>query len=330
MKKIIISIFLSAFIFTSFSTKVFAEKIVFLPSVVGVPFFNSESKGFEEACGEIGCEVIYTAGEKGTAEEQTALINSLMLQGVSAINFVPTDPSALMAISEKAMGKGIAMVENGSINLAGSSTIGVLIAHPDTVGEVLMELAHEMTGGEGEFAVLSAASTSTAQNDWIAGMKKAMDADTKYSNMTWVATVYGDDIREKSAAEAQGLIAAYPNLKAIVSPTSVGIAATGQVVTDQGLIGKVMVTGLGLPSEMIDYVKNGASTKFAIWNPVDLGYFNAYVSHAAAEGILTGKVGETFSAGRMGDYTVEVEGEITFGNIFRFDASNIDEGSKLF
>ena len=140
MKKIIISIFLSAFIFTSFSTKVFAEKIVFLPSVVGVPFFNSESKGFEEACGEIGCEVIYTAGEKGTAEEQTALINSLMLQGVAAINFVPTDPTALMAISEKALSKGIAMVENGSTNIAGGSRIGVLIAHQDSVCEVLMEL----------------------------------------------------------------------------------------------------------------------------------------------------------------------------------------------
>tara|TARA_B100000900_G_scaffold228911_1_gene194392 strand:+ start:1063 stop:2055 length:993 start_codon:yes stop_codon:yes gene_type:complete len=322
------SVILLVLIFNT--SKAFAEKIVFLPSVVGVPFFNSESKGFEEACAEIGCEVIYTAPEKGTAEETSALINSLMLQGVDAINFVPTDPTALMAISEKAMGKGIAMLENGSINMAGSTTIGVLIAHPDQVGEVLMELAHEMTDGEGEFAVLSAASTSTAQNSWIDGMKKAMDADSKYSKMNWVATVYGDDIREKSAAEAQGLIAAYPNLKAIVSPTSVGIAATGQVVTDQGLIGKVKVTGLGLPSEMIDYVKNGASTKFAIWNPVDLGYFNAYVSHAAAQGILTGKVGETFSAGRMGDYTVEVEGEITFGNIFRFDASNIDEGAKLF
>ena len=95
-------------------------------------------------------------------------------------------------------------------------------------------------------------------------------------------------------------------------------------------LGKVLVTGLGLPSEMIDYVKNGSSTKFAIWNPVDLGYFNAYVSHHVAQGNLTGKKGEKFSAGRMGDYTVEVDGEVTFGNIFRFDASNIDEGAKLF
>jgi hypothetical protein len=77
---------------------------------------------------------------------------------------------------------------------------------------------------------------------------------------------------------------------------------------------------------------NSCSLNFGatICNLVDLGYFNAYVSHAAAEGILTGKVGETFSSGRMGDYTVKVEGEIIFGNIFRFNASNIDEGSKLF
>ena len=330
MKKILLGAIFSNLILMSMTSKVFAEKIVFLPSVVGVPFFNSESKGFEEACAEIGCEVIYTASEKGTAEEQTNLINSLILQGVGAINFVPTDPTALMSIAKKAMAKGIGMIENGSINMAGTASLGVLIAHPDTVGQFLMNVTYDITGGKGEFAVLSAASTSTAQNDWIEGMKKEFEGNSKYSGMTWVATVYGDDIREKSAAEAQGLISAYPNLRAIVSPTSVGIAATAQVVTDQNLMGKVLVTGLGLPSEMIDYVKNGASTKFAIWNPVDLGYFNAYVSHHVAQGTLTGKKGETFSAGRMGDYTVEVDGEVTFGNIFEFDASNIDEGAKLF
>ena len=43
MKKLLLKILFSALIFTSVTSKVFAEKIVFLPSVVGVPFFNSES-----------------------------------------------------------------------------------------------------------------------------------------------------------------------------------------------------------------------------------------------------------------------------------------------
>ena len=37
----------------------------------------------------------------------------------------------------------------------------------------------------------------------------------------------------------------YPNLKAIIAPTTVGIVAAAQAVTDAGKIGKINVTGLG-------------------------------------------------------------------------------------
>ncbi len=51
------------------------------------------------------------------------------------------------------------------------------------------------------------------------------------------------------------LITKYPDLKCIIAPTTVGIAAAGKVITDKGLIGEVMVTGLGLPSEMAEYIE---------------------------------------------------------------------------
>ena len=96
------------------------------------------------------------------------------------------------------------------------------------------------------------------------------------------------------------------------------------------MLGLLLCHGL-LSSNNLHICNNSRSLNFgaAICNPTGKPSFkNRHGS--VAEGILTGKVGETFSAGRMGDYTVEVEGEITFGNIFRFDASNIDEGAELF
>jgi rhamnose transport system substrate-binding protein len=75
-----------------------------------------------------------------------------------------------------------------------------------------------------------------------------------------------------------GLLKTYPDLKVIVSPSSVGIVAAAQAVKDQGKIGKVYVTGLGLPSEMAGAVKSGASKSFAIWNPIDLGYAATYLA----------------------------------------------------
>lgn len=55
-----------------------------------------------------------------------------------------------------------------------------------------------------------------------------------------------------------------------------GIAAAGKVLTDKGLAGQVILTGLGLPSEMADYIHNGVCPYMYLWNPVDLGYLTGY------------------------------------------------------
>ena len=88
-------------------------------------------------------------------------------------------------------------------------------------------------------------------------------------------------------------------LVVVIVPT-VGVAAAARAVTDKELIDKVEVTGLGLPSEMAEYVMNGASKVFGLWNPIDLGYLNAYVSYHLATEEITGAPGDTFDAGRWG------------------------------
>ena len=251
----------------------------------------------------------------------------MIIQKVDGIDFVPTDPEALNTISKKAMAAGIKMIENGSPNMKGNVHLSTIIFKPDDVGKILMDMVGGLLNYQGEFAILSAAATSTAQNEWIAGIKKEF-ANPKYSKMKLDAIVYGDDVREKSNSEAVGLIQSYPNLKAIVAPTTVGIAAAAGAVTNAGKIGQIIVTGLGLPSEMAAYIKNGACPIAAIWNPVDLGYFNAYVMHNLLTGKITGKAGDTFNAGRLGDYTINEDGLVIFQKIFKFDKSNIADWEK--
>ncbi len=57
--------------------------------------------------------------------------------------------------------------------------------------------------------------------------------------MKLVATVYGDDQPEKSTTEMEALLANYPNLKGVIAPTTVGIAAAAQVVQPRGIADKV-------------------------------------------------------------------------------------------
>ena len=62
--------------------------------------------------------------------------------------------------------------------------------------------------------------------------------------------------RTRATARPRACCKSYPNLKAIIAPTTVGIVAAAQAVTDAGLIGKINVTGLGLPSEFKQFIDN--------------------------------------------------------------------------
>jgi rhamnose transport system substrate-binding protein len=146
----------------------------------------------------------------------------------------------------------------------------------------------------------------------------------EYAKLELVDTVYGDDEDTKSYNEAQGLMKKYPDLKVIIAPTTVGIAASARAVQDAGMVGKVFVTGLGTPNQMRDYVKSGASPQFALWNPSDLGYLAVYTLDAIAGGKIKGQPGDTFTAGKLGEYTVDPDGVVLLGPPTVFDKDNID------
>jgi rhamnose transport system substrate-binding protein len=184
-------------------------------------------------------------------------------------------------------------------------------------------MASEQAGGSGEIAILSATPNATNQNAWIAVMKEELKKP-EYSKLKLVKTAYGNDDDQKSFQEAQGLLQSYPNLKVIVSPTTVGIAAASRYVSSSSYKGKVAITGLGLPNQMREYVKDGTVKKFALWNPADIGYLAAYAGAALASGQITGKEGEKFTAGKLGEYTIGADGEIVLGPPTEFTAANID------
>ena len=194
------------------------------------------------------------------------------------------------------------------------------------IGAIEIQMAADLAPDGGQIAILSATSTAPNQNAWIEVMKEVLQ-EPDYSNL--VEVVYGDDDDTKSYNEAQALFTKYPDLKVIIAPTTVGIAASARAVTDADLIGKVFVTGLGTPNQMREYVKNGASPEFALWNPADLGYLSIYALNALATGEIEGKVGDTFEAGRLGSYTIEDDPDlglnVLLGPPFIYNADNIDD-----
>ena len=72
------------------------------------------------------------------------------------------------------------------------------------------------------------------------------------------------------------LVDKHPDLKLIMAPTSVGIAAAAKALQDEDLCDKIKISGLGLPSEMLAYTMNDCAPQFALWSFIDLGYLTYY------------------------------------------------------
>ena len=189
------------------------------------------------------------------------------------------------------------------VNQVDFSGVGVNLA------DWACELAPSCTG---EIAILSAAATATNQNAWIELMKTTL-GEAKYAGLKLVDTVYGDDDATKSTQQAQGLLTKYPDLKVIVAPTTVGVLAAAQVVSQAGKSEAVKVTGLGFPNDMRPFVKDGTSPVFGLWSVPDLGYLSYVVADKLVKGEITGKEGETFTVkGLNGDkpYTIGKDGVV--------------------
>ena len=309
------------------------ERHVMVAKATGNPYFERMFAGFKEAVEEQGFQAISRAPDQPTVEAQIQVIDQLIAQRVTSICVAANDYDALQPVLTKAMNAGIKITSADSSVNPKSRMTHVNQAGIQAIGETLVQAAFDMTGGSGEFAILSATSQASNQNAWIAVMQDVLK-QSKYANLKLDRIAYGDDLRDKSTSETQGLLASFPNLKVIVAPTTVGIAAAAKVVADQGLVGKVKVTGLGLPSEMADYITNGACPYMFLWNPSDLGYVSAYTGMALAKGTITGKVGDTFTAGKLGQYKVTqaADGgtEVLLGPPFKFDPSNINDWKTVY
>jgi rhamnose transport system substrate-binding protein len=296
---------------------------VLVPKNLGNPYFDTANKGAQEAAAELGVTVTYQGSATADPTQQIQLLNSLIAQRVSGLAISANDSDALIPTGKAAMDEGIPVVTWDSAIGEGGRTVHINQAVSEDIGRIQIQMVSDLIGGEGQIAILSATSTAPNQNEWIEWMRDEL-TKPEHANIELVAVVYGDDEDEKSYNEAQCLMRTYPELKGIIAPTTVGIAASARAVQDANKVGQVNVTGLGTPNQMREYVKSGASPAFALWNPGDLGYLAVYTLDAIATGKITGTPGDRYTAGKLGEYTILPDGTVLLGLPTIFNAENID------
>jgi rhamnose transport system substrate-binding protein len=298
-------------------------RVTFLPKNLGNPYFDTSDKGGKTAVEEFDGKFEEVGPQEASPDAQVEYINTAAQQQVSALVVSANDPKAICDALNQARDAGTKVVTFDSDTEPDCRDAFVNQASAEGIAKVQVDMIAKAIGDKGEIAILSASANATNQNAWIELMEKELAAN--HPDIELVETVYGDDDDQTSFDKTAALLSNHPNLKGIVSPTTVGIAAAARYLSDSDKKGKVALTGLGTPNQMREYVENGTVGEFALWNPEDLGYLAAYVAKALVDGDITGEEGDTFTAGKLGDYEVGANGEVLLGDPFVFDKENIGD-----
>jgi len=296
--------------------------ITFLPKNLGNPYFDTSSAGGAEAVEEFGGEFAEVGPSEASPTSQVSFIQTAAQQGVGGLVISANDPEAICDAIDEAREAGVKVVTFDS-DAPGCRDLYINQATAEGIAKIQVDLIAEQIGDAGQIAILSASANATNQNAWIELMEEELAAN--HPDIELVETVYGDDDDQTSFDKTAALLQTYPELKGIISPTTVGIAAAARYLSTSEYKGQVALTGLGTPNQMREYVEDGTVTSFALWNPADLGYLAAYATQALITGEITGEEGDSFEAGKLGEYEVGEDATVLLGDPYVFDADNIGD-----
>lgn len=298
--------------------------LTMLPKNLGNPYFDTSTEGAEAAAEDVGATIEQVGPETGDDPAgQVPFINTVAQQGDDGLIVSANDPEAICDAIGEARDAGVKVVTFDSDTNPECRDLFINQATSEGIASKQLELISEQIGGAGEIAILSAAANATNQNAWIEMMEAELESNPDYADLELVDIVYGDDQDQKSFDQTEALLQNHPDLKGIISPTTVGIAAAARYLSESDAKGKVMLTGLGTPNQMRPFVEDGTVEAFALWNPADLGSLAVYATAALVNGDITGEEGDTFEAGELGEFEVGAGGVVLLGEPFTFNADNI-------
>ena len=173
--------------------------------------------------GEVGTE---TSGTAATPSSQIPAIEGAITKGANILIVSATDPDALCPTLKGAMARGVTVVTYDS-DAPACRDLWIEQATSQGIGDIEVDIIAKEMHDSGQLAIVSAAPTAPNQNTWIGYMKTELK---KYPKIKLVKIVYGMDDTATSTTVTEGLLTAYPDLKGIISPTTVGIAAAAAVL----------------------------------------------------------------------------------------------------
>ena len=296
-----------------------AKEMATVVKIAGIQWFNRMQEGVEEYAAESGNNAFQVGPAQADPQQQAALIEDMIAQGVDSLAVVPMSPEALEPVLKRAMDAGITVVTHEAASQQNTSYDLEAFRNED-FGANLMDRLATCMEGEGEYAVFVGSLTSQTHNQWVDGAVAHQEAN--YPNMTLV----GDrnetfDDQQQAYAKAQEVLRAYPDIKGMQGSASTDVAGIGLAIEERGLEDATCVFGTSLPSIAGQYIETGAVDGIGFWDPKLAGIAMNEVAAMVMDGQ---EITDGMDLGLEGYESVTLDGKVIYGTAFvDVDADNI-------
>lgn len=295
-------------------------RIAMMPKLKGIAYFQACERGARDAAKELGIDFVYDGPTDNAVEEQIQRINEWIQLGFDAICIAPNDPEAIAPVLRRAKDAGILVVTyDADADAAVSDRVAFCNQTPtDEIANTMVDIVAKRMGEEGKAVIVSTSPSAPNQNAWMSFMLPRLKE--LYPKIELLETLYPAEDISRARRMTADVLAAHPDLKGVWGLSSVALPGAAEAVRQAKKSGQVAVTGVTLPSELREYVKDGTVAEFCLWNPEDLGYLAIYIAKEAKGGPL---VDGTHDFGRVKG--VRIQGsEVILGPPIIFNRANID------
>jgi simple sugar transport system substrate-binding protein len=323
MKKLTITI--ATLASTMIASPVFADghtsQLATVVKIDGIAWFNRMREGVDEWATETGNNAYLVGPAQADPQQQVALIEDMIAQGVDALLVVPMSPEAIEPVLGRAIEAGITVITHEAASQE-NTFYNIEAFKNEDFGANLMDRMASCMGQEGEYAVFVGSLGSQTHNQWVDGaIARQQQA---YPNMTLV----GDknetaDDQQQAYAKAQEVLRAFPNIKGLQGSASTDVAGIGLAIEERGMEADTCVFGTSLPSISGQYMETGAVDGIGFWDPKIAGIAMNVVAMMVMNG---DEISDGMDLGLEGYEDVTLEGKVITGNAFvDVDASNMGE-----
>jgi ABC-type sugar transport system substrate-binding protein len=256
-------------------------KVSMVPKLLGLTVFEANEQGAQQVAGKLGISFTYTAPATASAEGQVAIFKAEIAQHYNVITMSSDDPTVPAPVLQEAMKDGIQVITYDS-DVPSARDFFMQDTAYSAIASGLINAVEAYTGPKADIAIMSSTADATIQNAWIGAMKTYIAA--KYPGLKIVATGYGQSVESVSFSVAEGIIHAYPAIKAIIPIDSAAIPGTAKAISDLGKSGKIGVFGIGPPKEDRTYFASGALQALFLWDEIGQGKLDMLMARLVYEG----------------------------------------------